>query len=135
MIKDAAGTTVVKSMNARIKKFPDSERGKDVSSVEWVVECGKLDIFIGGNIGGTYDPLLYAMTIGNIPVTGLAEGTYVKAKRNVDSFSRYTGTDGETSWARQHDKSGEVSFVLKQTSACNDLLSALLQADEITAPV
>jgi len=135
LIKDVAGTTVVKSSDARIKKFPDQERGKDITGIEWAIECGHLDIFIGGNLGATYDPLLYSMSVGGIPITGLAEGTFFKAKRNVDSFTRYTGTDGETSWARQHDKSGEVSFTLKQTSATNDLLSALLQIDEIPAPV
>lgn len=135
MIKDAAGTTVCKSMNARIKKYPDVEVGKDIGTREWVVECGHLDMLVGGNLGGTFDPLLYAMTVGGIIIAGIAEGTFIKVKRNADSFTRYTGTDGETSWARQHDKSGEVSFVLKQTSICNDLLSALLFADEIPAPL
>jgi hypothetical protein len=135
MIKDAGGATVIKSVNARIRRAPDHERGKDVGTVEWALECGRLETFIGGNAGGTYDPLLYAMVVGSIPITGLAEGTFLKVKRNVDNFTRYTGTDGETSWARQHDKSGEISFVLKQTSECNDALSALMALDEIPAAV
>ncbi len=145
MIKDTAGTTVAKSMNARIKKFPELDLGKDVGPREWVVMCGRLDLFIGGNIGGTFDPLLYSCSIGPAtggvavavggPAGGIAEGTFIKVKRNVDSFTKYTGTDGETSWARQHDKSGEVSIILKSTAPQNDALSALQIADEIPAPV
>ena len=134
-IQDKAGTTFVKSVNARIKKFPELDQGKDIVGREWLIECGHMDMFIGGAGAKTYDPLLYIMVIDNFPVTDWAEGTFFKAKRNVDSFTRYTGTDGETSWARQHDKSGEISFILKSTSPCNDLLSALLVSDEIPAPL
>lgn len=135
MVKDAGGTTVVKSMDARIKKPVDLDRGKDVVGHEWVIQCGHLDMMVGGNLGSTFDPLLYAMTVGSIVITGLADGTFFKAKRNVDSNTMYVGTDGDVAWARQHNKSGEVSFVLKSTSPCNDLLSEFLATDEIRSPV
>lgn len=134
IVKDAGGTTVLKCMDARIKKYPDIDRGKDVAGIEWMILCGHLDMVVGGNIG-TYDPLLYAMTIGSVVVTGWAEGTFVKAKRNADSFTQYVGTDGEVSDARQHNHTGEISFVLKTTSPCNDLLSELLAADELPSPL
>ena len=138
MIKDTTGTTVVKSMNARIKKWPELDIGKEVVAREWVVECGSLDLLIGGN-SGTFDPMLYSCSIGGVmiggPAGGVADGTVFKVKRNNDSFARYTGTDGETAWARQHNHSGEVSVMLKSTAPQNNLLSAILAADEIPAPV
>ena len=139
MIKDTAGTTVAKSMNARIKKPPELDIGKDVGPREWVISCGHLYLFTGGNAGATFDPLLYSCSVGGVaiggPAGGVAEGTVFKVKRNVDSFTMYTGTDGETAWARQHNKSGEISVILKSTAPQNDALSDLLVADEIPAPI
>jgi hypothetical protein len=43
-----SGTTYVHAPNAWIKKFPKIERGKELSTVEWVIECDSLDVFAGG---------------------------------------------------------------------------------------
>ena len=132
---DGNGGTVLKSFNARIKKAPNVERGKEINTVEWMIMCGNLDVFIAGMPGDTYDPLLVAMTFGGVPIVGLADGTFIKIERNEDEWKDYAGTDGEVAWARQHDKRGTVTFTLKITSPSNDDLSAIMVSDAIPAPV
>ena len=135
MMIDGKGGTVLKSFNARIKKAPNVERGKEINTVEWMIMCGNLDVFIAGMPGDTYDPLLVAMTFGGVPIVGLADGTFIKIERNEDEWKDYAGTDGEVAWARQHDKRGTVTFTLKITSPSNDDLSAIMVSDAIPAPV
>jgi hypothetical protein len=48
-IKDIGGTTVVMASEAWIKKMPDLELGKDGSEREWVLSCGNIQMFVGGN--------------------------------------------------------------------------------------
>jgi hypothetical protein len=47
-VKEFNGSTVLSAQNAWIKKLPNVERGKEVSQVEWVIECEALEIFAGG---------------------------------------------------------------------------------------
>ena len=42
------GTTLIHATNAWVKKMPKVERGKEVSTVEWTIECEDLGIFAGG---------------------------------------------------------------------------------------
>lgn len=135
MMKDAAGATVAKASNCRIKKPAKLDFGKDINTREWTIMCGNLDIFIGGMPGGTYEPLLVSMVYAGFPIVGLAEGTFIEIERNEDDWKDYCGTDGEVVWARQHDKRGTVKFILKNTSATNDDLSAVMRSDGIPAPV
>ena len=132
---DGNGGTIASSYNARIKKLPMIERGKDITAIEWVIMCGNLDAQIAGMPGQTYDPLLVAMTYGGVPVVGLAEGTFIKIERNEDDWKDYAGSDGEVAWARQHDKRGTVTFTLKITSPSNDDLSAIMVSDSIPLPI
>jgi hypothetical protein len=48
MVKDRFGTTLVMASEAWIVKIPDLTRAKEAPTVEWVFECGNLDVFIGG---------------------------------------------------------------------------------------
>jgi hypothetical protein len=132
---DGNGGTLCGSTNCRIKKAPSVERGKEINTVEWVIMCGHLDIYIAGMPGDTYDPLLVAMVFAGIPIVGLADGTFIKIERNEDDWKDYAGTDGEVAWARQHDKRGTVTFTLKITSPSNAELSAIMKTDAIPLPI
>lgn len=48
-IKDIGGTTLVEAQEAWIVKIPNVELGKDGAEREWVLECGQLNILVGGN--------------------------------------------------------------------------------------
>lgn len=49
LAKDESGRSVFSSQTAWVKKFPKVTYKKDVEVWEWVIECGQLNIFIGGN--------------------------------------------------------------------------------------
>lgn len=78
----------------------------------------------------TYDPKLYALVIGGIPVSGFADGTFFRASRASDTFTKQVGGMGEVTRSHQHDRSGEFAFTLQQTSLYNDVLSAIHRRDE-----
>ena len=78
----------------------------------------------------TYDPAQIIATVGPAIITGFADGTFVKASRETDTFTDYAGADGEVTRARSRDKRGTVEFTLSQASPSNDLLSALATMDE-----
>lgn len=79
----------------------------------------------------TYDPGLIIMTFGPYILTGVVDGTFVKASRNEDTFKVYVGADGSPSRSRSRNKSGSIEFTLAQTSPSNDALAAAAAADEL----
>ena len=42
----------------------------------------------------TYDPTLVTISFGAVPLVGFADGTFVTATRNEDSFTHKVGADG-----------------------------------------
>lgn len=79
----------------------------------------------------TYDPKLVLLTLGEILISGYADGSMIEVARDGDSFTKYVGTDGEVCRVRNRNRSGSVTVHLAQTSLSNDALSALLAADEL----
>lgn len=79
----------------------------------------------------TYDPAKILATLGPAIIVGYADGTFVKASRESDTFTDYCGADGEVTRARMRDKRGTVELTLSQSSPSNDLLSALAMQDEL----
>lgn len=79
----------------------------------------------------TYDPKLVILTLGEIFVSGYADGTMIDAVRDGDSFTKVKGADGEVARVRNRDRSGSVTVTLMQSSMTNDAFSALLAADEL----
>jgi hypothetical protein len=49
MLKDNSGTTLISAAKAWIVKPPDVERGKEVSDNEWIIECERALVNVGGN--------------------------------------------------------------------------------------
>lgn len=80
----------------------------------------------------TYDPRQVIITIGGVPMSGFADGTFVKVSRVSDSFSKVSGADGIVSRSKTNDFSGSIELTVAQTSPSNDILSAFMISDELT---
>lgn len=80
----------------------------------------------------TYDPKQVSMIVGGKIMAGFADGTYIEAERDEDSFMKKIGVDGEVSRAKNNNRGGKITITLMQTSPSNDDLSAFQQADEQT---
>jgi len=80
----------------------------------------------------TYDPKDIIVTIGGVPMSGFADGTFVNVERDNDMFTKVSGADGEISRAKSNDKGGVLTLTLSQTSMSNDVLSGIAVADELT---
>lgn len=80
----------------------------------------------------TWDPGKVTSVFAGAIITGFSDGSMVKASRNVDTFTLVKGADGEGCRIRSRDKSGRVTFSLMQSSASNDILSAIAELDEST---
>ena len=78
----------------------------------------------------TYDPKGVVATVGGIPISGYADGTFINISRQNDAYSSVAGADGEVSRAKSNDKRGELVLTLLQTSLSNDVLSGIAQLDE-----
>jgi hypothetical protein len=79
----------------------------------------------------TYDPKSIAIIVGGVPITGLADGTFLTAMRANDAFTKSVGADGDTTRVKSNDKSGEVTITLDKTSLSNDYLSSVYLRDEL----
>lgn len=77
----------------------------------------------------TYDPAQVSAIVAGIPLSGFAPGTFITVEQNEDSFSLTTGPDGDSCRAKSNNRSARVTFTLLQSSAVNDLLSALHNLD------
>lgn len=78
----------------------------------------------------TYDPKLVILTVGGVPISGFADGTFISAMRSNDSFTKVSGADGIVTRAKSNDKSGEITITLQQSSPSNDVLNGFAQLDE-----
>jgi len=67
---------------------------------------------------------------GGVPISGLADGTFVTISRDEQAFNKVTGADGSTSRAKTANRAGSITITLQQTSPSNDYLSGLAIADE-----
>lgn len=81
-----------------------------------------------------YDPAGMVIVFAGIPITGFADGTYVSVEQNEDSYSLVVGADGEGCRSKTNNRSGRITLTLLQSSAVNDLLSALHNVD-INSPL
>lgn len=70
------------------------------------------------------------IVVGGAPISGLADGTFVSISRDEQAFNKVTGADGVTSRAKTANRAGTITLTLQQTSPGNDVLSALMLADE-----
>ena len=81
-----------------------------------------------------YDPAGMVIVFNQIPISGFADGTYVSVEQNEDSYSLVVGADGEGCRSKTNNRSARITLTLLQSSAVNDLLSALHNVD-INSPL
>lgn len=49
LIRDANGRTLISAESAWVQKMPDTEQSNESLDREWVLDCGPMDMFVGGN--------------------------------------------------------------------------------------
>lgn len=80
----------------------------------------------------TYDPAQIQLSVGGAILTGYEPGTFVTLTRNVDNFTATIGPDGkELIRTKSNDRSGLLTFTLRQSSVANLILSNLANRDEV----
>lgn len=79
----------------------------------------------------TYDPSRVIVTVAAATLSGFGEDTFVSIEEIGDGVTSTVGADGEVARAMSADRRCRVTITLQQTSAGNDILSALLAADRL----
>lgn len=77
----------------------------------------------------TYDANQVTMILAGLPLKGLAPDTFINIEQDEDSFSLQIGAAGEGARSKSNNRSATITATLLQTSASNDLLSALHNLD------
>ena len=80
---------------------------------------------------GNYDPTSQNVSIGGVIIDGFADGTFIKAARNQDTWTFQPSNSGGGARSRNPDKSGTIEFTLHAGSPSNAYLSTLARTDEL----
>ena len=79
----------------------------------------------------SYSPDSTVFIIAGVICQGYASGSFIKVKRNKETYSQKVGGHGDVVDVRSMDKTGTITITLLAASNTNDALSALLSADEL----
>lgn len=79
-----------------------------------------------------YDPNDVSASIAGLPMSGWADGEFIRIERESNAFDDVAGTDGEVTRSKSNDDRATITFLLMQSSDANDLLSALYNTDKNT---
>lgn len=79
-----------------------------------------------------YDPGSVVIKVGNFSITGFADGEFLNAARNEDSFSPHIGSGGEEARSKSNNKSGRITINLLATAPSNDDLATIAALDELS---
>lgn len=66
----------------------------------------------------------------SVPFVGLDENTFLRLTRHSDIRSRVVGAQGDVALTKYADRTGTIEITLMQTSPTNDVLSAIMVAQE-----
>lgn len=80
----------------------------------------------------TFDPKQHQLIVGTNIISGFAKDTFIKVARAEDAFVMDVGVDGEGTRSKSNNKMGTFEITLMQSSASNDVLSALALSDELS---
>lgn len=69
------------------------------------------------------------INLGPIIIDGFADGEFISVSRTKPTFEIVEGSDGKVTRFKNHSVSATIQVSLMQTSATNDLFSALLRVD------
>ena len=78
-----------------------------------------------GDFQGTYSAEQVIVTVGNVIVSGFADGDFITAKYDEDRYSMKVGADGEVARSKTASRTGTIEIVLSSSSAANTELSDL----------
>jgi hypothetical protein len=81
---------------------------------------------------GTYDPKKVIITLGGVPISGYADGTFVQVDPNGETWIRKVGADGEVSRSLSNDNTHTIQITLGQMSLSNPYLRTVMNADKLT---
>jgi hypothetical protein len=79
-----------------------------------------------------YDADQVSVSLNGIPLSGYADGEFLRIEKDSNDFEDVVGTDGEVTRSKTNDRRATVTVRLMQTSSSNDLLSALANLDKNT---
>lgn len=79
----------------------------------------------------TFDPKSVVVSIGGIPISGYADGTFLEVTADNQQFTKVVGADGFTTRVKSNNYGGVMTLTIAQTSPSNDALSAILNADRL----
>lgn len=77
----------------------------------------------------TYDPRDVSVIVAGRVLTGVADGTFVSAEKEEDTWEPYVGAQGEVARARNAHPIGTISVTLEHTSPSNAHLSQLAHSN------
>lgn len=78
----------------------------------------------------TYVPEEVSVIVNGVALSGYGPDTFVVVEREVPTFEKTVGADGEVARRKSANKSGTITITLMQTASDNATLSALLALDE-----
>lgn len=78
-----------------------------------------------GDFQGTYSAEQVIITVGNVIVSGFADGDFITAKYDEDRYGMKVGADGEVARNKTASRTGTIEIVLSASSAANTELSEL----------
>jgi hypothetical protein len=80
----------------------------------------------------TYDPKKVIITLGGVPISGYADGTFVQIDPNAEAWTKKVGADGEVVRGLSNDNTHTIQVTLLQTSLSNAYLRTVMNADKLT---
>lgn len=83
-----------------------------------------------------YDPKDVIITWSGVPLNaGIADGTFLKVKRNVPAWKLFKGGDGEGARVRTSNHSGTLEVTMRNGSDIHQILAVLANTDLITGVI
>ncbi len=80
----------------------------------------------------TFDPKSVVVTIGGVPMSGYADGTFLEISSDNQQFTKVTGADGYTTRVKSNNYGAVMTLTLSQSSPSNEVLSGFLALDRIS---
>lgn len=80
----------------------------------------------------TVDPKNVIITIGGVPMSGFADGTFLEITPDTQQFTKVIGADGFATRVKTNNYGAVMTLTLSQSSPSNDVLSSLLAADRLS---
>lgn len=77
----------------------------------------------------TFDPKSVIITIGGVPMSGYADGTFLEITADNAQFTKVIGADGYATRVKSNNYGGVMTLTLSQSSPSNDVLSGFLALD------